>query len=285
MHLGHLVNAMHVWGVAGAFGGQVVLRIEDHDRTRCRPEYEAALLDDLEWLGFEADVHPVASFRAVSPGQGHPARQSDQGARYETALHELTERGLVYACRCTRRDIAQRVPHASGEEPRYPGTCRLQQVSDAESWARRVRLEPETFVFDDLRMGRQVQHPSRQCGDVLVRDRHGQWTYQFAVVVDDMAHEVDVVIRGEDLLSSTGRQLQLATLLGRPTPPLFLHHTLLVHADGSKLSKANHDTALRELRQAGMSAASLLGEAAVRAGLLSVHRTLHAVDVPALFSV
>ena len=283
MHLGHLVNAMHVWGIARAHGGEVLLRVEDHDRTRCRPEYEAALLEDLEWLGFEADIHPVSSFRGAPQGLSHPARQSQQGGRYASALHRLDADRCVYACRCTRRDIAQLVPHAPGEEPRYPGICRDLRVADAESWARRVRLDPATFSFDDLRLGPQSQSPWRQCGDVLVRDRHGQWTYQFAVVVDDLIHDVDVIIRGEDLLTSTGRQLQLASLLGRETAPLFLHHTLLVHADGSKLSKANRDTALRDLRADGATAAALLGEAAVRAGLLSAHRSLTALDVPALF--
>ncbi len=283
LHLGHLVNAMHVWGVARAFGGKVLLRIEDHDRTRCRSEYETALLADLSWLGFEADVHSVASFQARPAGQAHPARQSDQQTRYDVALSQLAARGLVYTCRCTRREIADRVPHVAGEEPCYPGICRGLAIPDEVSWARRVRLEPEELTFDDLRLGAQVQHPSRQCGDLLVRDRHGQWTYQFAVVVDDMAHAVDVVIRGEDLLISTGRQMQLASLLGRLAPPLFLHHGLLVHPDGRKLSKANRDTALRELRQAGVTAASLLGEAAVRAGLIPRHRSLLAADVPELF--
>jgi glutamyl-tRNA synthetase/glutamyl-Q tRNA(Asp) synthetase len=284
MHLGHLVNAMHVWGIARAHGGEVLLRIEDHDRTRCRPEYETALLDDLEWLGLEADIHPVSSFRAIPSGRDHPSRQSDQTSRYASALHRLTADHLVYACRCTRRDIAQLVPHAPGEEPRYPGICRDRHVDDAESWARRVRLDPTTFDFHDLRLGPQVQAPWQQCGDVLVRDRHGQWTYQFAVVVDDLTHGVDVVIRGEDLLTSTGRQLQLASLLGRESAPLFLHHTLLVHADGSKLSKANRDTSLRDLRSDGATAEGLLGEAAVRAGLLSTHRSLTALDLPFLFA-
>ncbi len=268
LHLGHLVNALHVWGVARAFGGTVVLRIEDHDRTRCRPEYERALLDDLEWLGFTPDVYDVPSFRA--DGTTHPARQSNQDARYGAALDRLSARGLVYPCRCTRRDIAQVVPHRPGEEPRYPGTCRAAGVPSPETFARRVRLDDSTYDFDDLRLGPLAQSPQQQCGDVLVRDRHAQWTYQFAVVVDDMAHDIDVVIRGEDLLASTGRQLQLASLLGRTRDIRFLHHTLLVHPDGSKLSKATHDTSLREMRAAGVRAGQLLAEAARRSGLRDI---------------
>lgn len=280
LHLGHLVNALHVWGIARAHGGSVVLRVEDHDRTRCRPEYEQALLDDLDWLGLDADQYRTASFRADA--QTHPARQSNGEARYAAALARLEAQELVYPCRCTRRDIAAIVPHASGEEPCYPGTCRRAAVPPHETFARRVQLAPADFAFHDLRLGPLVQAPWRQCGDVLVRDRHAQWTYQFAVVVDDLAHDVDVIIRGEDLLASTGRQLQLAALLGRTRPPLFLHHTLLVHPDGSKLSKATRDTALRDLRADGVRPAALFAEAARRAGLAQVHE-LPAADIASLF--
>ena len=280
LHLGHLVNALHVWGIARAHGGCVVLRLEDHDRTRCRPEYEAALLEDLEWLGLQADEYDAPSFRA-DPAS-HPARQSNQEARYAAALDTLDGQGLVYPCRCTRRDIAALVPHAPGAEPRYPGTCRQAAVPAQDTFARRVRLEPASFAFDDLRLGRLEQAPHLQCGDLLVRDRHAQWTYQFAVVVDDMAHGIDVIIRGEDLLASTGRQLQLAALLGRARPPRVLHHTLLVHPDGSKLSKATHDTSLREMRAAGARPEHLLAEAARRAGLAE-WAELPVRDVASLF--
>jgi glutamyl-tRNA synthetase/glutamyl-Q tRNA(Asp) synthetase len=272
---------MHVWGIARAHGGHVLLRLEDHDRTRCRPEYEAALLEDLDWLGLIPDQWPTSSFRA--DGVGHPARQSNQSARYAAALASLDASGLVYPCRCTRRDIAALVPHTPGEEPCYPGTCRRAPVPPDETFARRVMLAPASFTFDDLRLGSITQAPWQQCGDLLVRDRHAQWTYQFAVVVDDLAHDIDVIIRGADLLASTGRQRQLASLLGRAAPPTVLHHMLLVHADGSKLSKARHDTALRELRAAGATAAELFGVAAARAGLQEAPRPLPAEALPELF--
>ncbi|MCO4098914.1 glutamate--tRNA ligase family protein [Gemmatimonas sp.] len=280
LHLGHLVNAIHVWGIARAHGGRVLLRLEDHDRTRCRPEYEQALLDDLEWLGLTPDDFDTTSFRnnLVS----HHARQSNQHRRYASALQQLAAHGMVYGCRCTRKDIAQQVPHSAGTEARYPGTCRALELSDTDTYAKRVRLETRAFHFDDLRLGAIGQTPADQCGDLLVRDRHAQWTYQFAVVVDDMTHGIDVVIRGEDLLESTGRQLQLAELLGRTAPPRFLHHTLLVHPDGSKLSKATHDTSLRDMRTAGARPDELLGLAARRAGLGDMQR-LSAADIPSLF--
>ena len=122
-----------------------------------------------------------------------------------------------------------------------------------------------------------------QCGDVLVRDRHGSWTYQFAVTVDDFEQGIDVIIRGEDLLPSTGRQWQLARLLGRATPPLVLHHPLLVHADGAKLSKANRDTSLRERRADGAGPESLLGEAAFLCGLAQSAEPISAGEIARLF--
>lgn len=281
LHLGHVVNAVFVWGVARAFGGQVVLRLEDHDRTRCRPEFERALCDDLEWLGFDADVAPVESYRQQSGG--HPNRQSDNYERYAAALRTLEAQEQVYACACSRRAIAAGAPTTDGEV-RYPGTCRDANVDGGQTLARRVRLNDESESFDDLRLGLNSQTPALQCGDILARDRNGNWTYQFAVTVDDMAQDIDVIIRGEDLLASTGRQQQVARLLGRASLPRVLHHPLLVHSDGTKLSKANHDTAIRERRARGESAASLIGEAAFRAGLTTAPRAIHARDVSTLFA-
>jgi glutamyl-tRNA synthetase/glutamyl-Q tRNA(Asp) synthetase len=130
-----------------------------------------------------------------------------------------------------------------------------------------VRLGPGVEAFDDLAMGPQSQHPATQCGDLLVRDRLGNWTYQFAVTVDDMAERVTDVIRGADLLGSTGRQIRLARLLGRPAPPRFLHHTLLMGPDGLKLSKSRGDTGIRELRAAGVAPAEVLARARELASL------------------
>jgi glutamyl-tRNA synthetase/glutamyl-Q tRNA(Asp) synthetase len=281
LHLGHLVNALYVWGIARAFGGRVLLRVEDHDRTRCRPEYEHALLDDLDWLGFMPDEFPSASFRAA--GASHPSRQSDNGDRYARALAELQDRGLVFPCDCTRRSIAGASPRREGEEVRYPGTCRDRHLDGDEILARRIRIDPGVEAFEDLRLGMFADDPSTQCGDVLARDRHGGWTYQFAVTVDDFEQEVDVIIRGEDLLASTARQRRMARLLGRTTLPLVLHHPLLVHDGGAKLSKALGDTALRERRAAGTRADQLIGEAAFLVGLQPTPASLTAADAGALF--
>lgn len=280
LHLGHVVNAIYVWGVARAYGGRVVLRIEDHDRSRCRPAYEAALLDDLDWLGFIPDEGTTGEFRAgVSP-----RRQSDSEWRYAAAITALELRHLVYVCRCSRGDIARLVDDRPNEEMCYPGTCRDAAVPTDASLQRRVRLDTGRERFFDLLRGPQEQMPAEQCGDLLVRDRLGHWTYQFAVTVDDLDQRIDVVIRGEDLLASTGRQRALARLLGRRTPLHFLHHPLIRHPDGAKLSKSAGDTGVRELRSAGHSAADVIGKAAHAAGLVAEVRPITARDVASLFS-
>lgn len=138
--------------------------------------------------------------------------------------------------------------------------------------------------FDDPLFGTFNDDPSLQCGDLLVRDRRGNWTYQFAVVVDDIEQGIDLVIRGEDLLSSTARQIRLARLLGRERPPVFAHHPVLTHPDGTKLSKSAGDTGIAELRAAGWSAARTLGEAAYRAGLQREPGSIEAKDLANLFA-
>lgn len=252
LHLGHVASALAVWGLARAFGGRVLLRIEDHDRTRSRSEYERGILEDLEWLGFRAD--------------GPIVRQSEREAKYGHALQVLNQRGLVYPCDCSRRSIEAATGPVVGEA-RYQGTCRERAVDGSLSKARRVRIEPMRLAFRDLLLGDVEQIPAEQCGDVLVCDRLGQWTYQFAVVVDDLDQGVDLVIRGADLLDSTGRQLQLARLLGREALPSFLHHPLITRSDGQKLSKSSRDTGVRDLRVLGWSAERVLGQAAAALGL------------------
>jgi glutamyl-Q tRNA(Asp) synthetase len=264
LHLGHIVNAVAVWGVARATGAEVALRIEDHDRQRCRPEYESALLEDLEWLGFTPGLPSIAQLR-----QGpSPWRQSDSGAPYEAAVERLRQRGHhLYYCDCSRSTVAagEEAVDSNTERP-YPGRCRDRGLGPGPDRGLRLALPEAEQQFSDLRLGTQRQLPSAQCGDLLLRDRRGNWTYQFAVVVDDERHEIDLVVRGEDLLASTGRQLQLAAMLSRVDPPAYLHHTLIRKPGGEKLSKGNRDTSVRELRAAGRSRAELIGTALGAAG-------------------
>ena len=279
LHLGHVVNAVYVWGLARALGGRVQLRLEDHDRTRSRPEYERALLDDLEWLGLEPDLGTAAELR-----QGRSLfRQSDCGAVYQEQLDRLAAAGLVFGCECSRREMDAEAGGGFNRETRYPGRCRQRHLPLGPGRGVRLRVDPGEERFVDARLGERRQDPSAQCGDMLLRDRLGNWTYQFAVVVDDLRHGVDLVIRGEDLVESTGRQLRLARLLGRRREAVFLHHPLVRKPDGAKLSKAAGDAGLRQLREAGVPPAEVLGRAACIGGLLDSARPLAVTDLTGLF--
>ncbi|MGH7533478.1 MAG: glutamate--tRNA ligase family protein [Gemmatimonadales bacterium] len=279
LHLGHIVNAVYVWGIGRAQGGSVVLRLEDHDRTRFKPEFEASILDDLDWLGLVPDDGITAGFRS---GRSE-FRQSDNVERYQHALDLLSRRGLVYVCDCRRAD--REPPDADGgNEPCYAGTCRDRALADGPGRRLRIRMDPGIEAFHDLALGAQHQDPASQCGDLVVRDGAGNWTYQFAVTVDDAVHRIDLVIRGRDLLGSTGRQIRLARLLGREVPPVYYHHPLVIGADGRKLSKREFAKGIRDLRGEGQSPASVLGEAAYLGGLLPTLRDLPTTELADLFA-
>lgn len=255
LHIGHVVNAIYVWGMARERGGQVLLRIEDHDRQRCQPEFETALLDDLDWLGFTPDVYPTSAFRA-----GHcDGRQSDRTGAYMNALAPLITRGLVFGCDCTRSQV--------GAGP-YSGRCRERGLGLTESVGWRVRVD-------------ERREPT---GDLLIRDRLGNWTYQWAATTDDTLQQITLVIRGADLLDSTSRQIYLARLLGRETPPEFFHHPLVMKSATQKVSKSDGDTGIRDLRAAGWSAERVIGYAAAVVGLQTAAQPLDATDVSRLFA-
>ncbi len=267
LHLGHVVNAIHVWREARIRGGRVLLRIEDHDRERCRPEYEVALLEDLDWLGFVPDVYPTDAFRA---GRCE-SRQSDRHEVYQQVAEGLIARGLVYACACTRKGLekkrrrvsfsSKKTPDVFSRDLPYSGTCRHLDLPFEGAVGWRVRLPPDTVTFDDRWSRVQVQTPAEQCGDMLIRDRRGNWTYQFVAAVDDHLQGITDVIRGVDLLPSTGRQILLGCLLGRGTPAAFAHHALIMKSPAQKLSKSDGDTGVRDLRASGWSVARVLNTA------------------------
>jgi len=244
-----VANAIYVWGMAATAGAEVLLRIEDHDRVRSRPEFEIALLEDLEWLGFRPDAGPI--------------RQSDDDAPYATALARLRGDGLVYGCDCTRSTFnawaaAHGRPWAG---PGCPGGC-ADRGLPGPVW--RVALGRGSERWPDARLG-SSEAAVAATGDLPIRDRHGNWTYGFCVVVDDRRQGVDLVVRGEDLRDATADQIRLGRMLGRALPPAFLHHGLIRRADGSKLSKSAGDTGVRELRAAGLPAPDVIGRAAVPA--------------------
>jgi glutamyl/glutaminyl-tRNA synthetase len=264
LHLGHLLNALYVWGIARATGGTVVLRVEDHDRQRSRHEHEAVMLDDLDRLGLRPDRPSTDDLRA-GPS---PYRQSDDDAPYAAAVALLRARGLVYACECSRADVAgwtggrAVAPAGAG----CPGGCRERALSEAPHRAQRVALGDGEETVDDLLLGRW-SGPVAPWGDPVVRDRLGNRGYTLCVVVDDARQGVDLVIRGRDLRDATPFQVRLRRALGIAGPPAYLHHPLVLRPDGAKLSKANDDTAIRELLGAGVRPAELFGMAAAAAGL------------------
>lgn len=251
LHLGHAANALWVWGAARRSGAEVLLRIEDHDRQRSREAFVAALLEDLAWLGFRADRGPV---RQTDP---------DALAAYDAALTRLRDAGLVYVCACTRATFGEwaRVHGRFWVGPGCPGGCRSLALPEDAATSLRVDLGAGAESFEDLWLGPQVSDVARD-GDLVVRDRAGNWTYGFAVVVDDLRHGVDLVVRGDDLLPETARQIRLARRLGRTEPARFLHHRLIRKDSGAKLSKSDGDTGVRDLRAAGWSASDVRAEAA-----------------------
>jgi glutamyl-Q tRNA(Asp) synthetase len=271
LHLGHLANAIYVWGFARRFGGRVLLRIEDHDRQRCRPEFEVALLDDLDRLGISADEPSTDELRA-GPSS---LRQSDNGSIYEAALERLTGVTDVYACDCSRATFAAwRQAHGRGwSGPGCPGHCHARHLERAPALTLRAALGDGAEGWDDLLLGTRTG-PVAADGDLPVRDRNGNWTYAFCVVVDDLRHGVDLVVRGEDLAEATPAQIRLGRLFSREAPPTFAHHPLIRRPDGSKLSKADGATAIGDLLDAGRSPEELLGEAGAAVALADAARPL-----------
>ncbi len=281
LHLGHVVNMIFVWGVARAVGAQIILRVEDHDRGRCRPEYEKALFEDLDWLGFTADLGLKSPDEKLSP-----FRQSDARSAYDGALSLLKSEGYnVYRCGCSRKDILSRQPQEEhAEELRYDNHCRDLHVDENSPHGIRVELSDEMIECHDLWLGPLQQRPAQQCGDLLLRDRDGYDTYQGAVVADDVRQQVNLIVRGQDLTASTGRQILLARMLKQEKTASFLHHPLLMDRDGRKLSKRQLATAITARRQQQERAEDILGEACYLVGLLSHQRPLTAEEAMELIS-
>jgi glutamyl-tRNA synthetase len=261
IHLGNARSALLGWLQARAAGGRFLLRIEDLDRARCKPQFLDDLYRDLEWLGLDWDEPPLI--------------QSQRDASYREALERLERAGRVYPCFCTRAEIARAAsaPHGLSEEgPRYPGTCAGLAPEAATERARtrvpalRFRAAPGEWCFEDGLHGRTCQDVAALVGDFVVRRNDGVASYQLAVVVDDAASGITDVLRGDDLLSSTPRQLQLYEALGLEAPR-FWHVPLVLGEDGKRLAKREGAFAVAELRERRLPVESVLGLLAAWSGL------------------
>ncbi len=268
LHLGHVHSALVGWRAAREAGGRFLLRVEDIDPQRCRPEFGTALIEDLDWLGLRWD--------------GPVRRQSGHLDEHAAALRRLAAAGLAYPCFCSRRAVEAEIARAGGaphgpEGPHYPGTCR--RLTAGERAARIAAGTPHAWrldaaaaaahagpaTFDDALAGRVVADPA-VLGDVVIARRDVPTSYHLAVVVDDAAQGVTLVTRGEDLLPATHVHRLLQAALGLPVPA-YVHHPLLRGADGVRLSKRDGAVSVRALRDAGRTAADVLAMAGGGTGL------------------
>jgi glutamyl-tRNA synthetase len=244
------------------------MRVEDLDGPRVRPGLEARILDELRWLGLDWDEGPDVG------GPLGPYRQSERSGRYTAALDRLRAAGLVYPCFCSRAEVAQasQAPHASDEGPRYPGTCRDLPAEERAARATRrppawrFRVPEGPVPFDDGVHGPCSFDVAATVGDFVVARADGVASYQLAVALDDAAMEITDVVRGDDLLASTSRQILLYRALGLPVPR-FAHVPLVVGEDGERLAKRHGALSLAELRERGADPAAVVGMLAAISGL------------------
>jgi len=257
LHLGHAYSALLNAKMARETGGRLLLRIEDIDVARCRPEYEGAIYEDLAWIGFNWE-EPVR-------------RQSEHLSNYARALDPLRDRDLTYPCFCTRGNIARAIagradgPRDPDGSPLYPGTCRRldaktreARLASSERPAWRLNMEKAIGVVEPLTWTEygtgnvaELGAEPQAWGDVVVARRDIATSYHISVVVDDAAQDITDVVRGKDLFASTGVHRLLQVLLGLPAPR-YHHHELITEAGGHKLSKGRGSPTLRDLRAGGM---------------------------------
>jgi len=298
LHLGNARTALLAWLAARSAGGIFLMRVEDLDGPRVRPGLEARILEELRWLGIDWDFEPglAGSSPGTEPadgGSGSPGgvyRQSGRLLLYSAALGRLREAGLAYPCFCSRAEIAQasQAPHASDEGPRYPGTCRDLSAGERAARARerppawRFRVPAGEVAFEDAVHGPCSFDVSGTVGDFVVMRADGVPAYQLAVAVDDAAMEITEVVRGDDLLASTARQLLLYGTLGLAAPR-FAHVPLVVGPDGERLAKRHGALSLGELRERGAEPRAVVGLLAALSGLAPAGARVAPAELVAAF--
>lgn len=272
IHLGNAWAFLLAWLAARASSGEVVLRIEDIDPQRSRPEYTAALIEDLTWLGLDWDYGPDKPEPAG--GSMGPFEQSRRGQQYAAAIAHLEAAGLTYPCFCTRKELRSMAgaPHVDDAGAPYPGTCRslnqAQRQTLLESGRRpclRLRCQDGPVNFTDTVFGPQSLTLADCGGDFALRRSDGVIAYQLAVAVDDALMGINQVVRGRDILISTPRQIALLKLLGYGAPA-YAHVPLLLDDEGERLAKRHQSLALRNLRQLGADPRKITGLLGALAG-------------------
>ena len=275
MHLGNLFSFLLAWLSARHDGGSMVLRIEDLDPSRCRPEFALQMMEDLAWLGLDWD----------EGGTDPAAWQSNRGDLYAAAFEKLEGRGLTYPCFCSRIQRLNEAPHIHEVSPSCPCAGLSPQEIAEKAKERipsyRVRVPHRTVTFVDGLQGPYTQDLWTDCGDFPIKRSDGAWAYQLAVVVDDAAMGVTEVVRGRDLLSSTPRQLWLYEVLGLKAPE-FDHVPLLLAPDGRRLAKRDADLDMGVLRQR-YAPQELVGTLACMAGQLSTSAPISAAELAEQF--
>ncbi len=255
LHLGNLRSALVGWLDARAAKGTFLVRIEDLDPERSKPEHVDGIFEDLEFLGLDWD--------------GEVLHQSQRSGVYREALEELHRAGRVYECTCSRAEIARAAsaPHVGEDGPLYPGTCRDGAApKPGRTPSLRFRVPPGVVSFVDQLHGAFRQDVEHAVGDFIVQRTDGVASYQLAVVVDDAASGVTQVLRGDDLLSSTPRQLMLLEAMGLPAPA-YAHVPLLLQPDGKRLAKRDGASTAKGLRDRGVTAEAIIGLLAKWSGL------------------
>ncbi|HEY3324905.1 MAG TPA: tRNA glutamyl-Q(34) synthetase GluQRS [Planctomycetota bacterium] len=268
LHIGNVRTFLWAWLSARAQGGRVILRVEDLDTPRVKPGVIEKMLDDLRWLGLDWDNGP-----GVTTHENFV--QSQRREHYQRVHARLLAENAIYPCVCTRAELAaaQSAPHEGDVEPRYSGTCRERfrsgahaQESSGRAPAWRVKVAPGVVSFDDLLFGKQEIDVHGSVGDFVVAKAPDNPAYQLAVVADDIAMNVTEVVRGDDLIPSTGRQILLYRLLGAPIPR-YGHVPLVVGTDGKRLAKRHGDARIATLRATGVDPRHLVATLARWSGL------------------
>ncbi len=286
LHLGNLRTALLAWLFARVANGQFVLRVEDLDLARVRPHSTERMIADMRWLGLDWDEGPDVG------GPYAPYTQSERLNIYRHYLQRQLAAGLVYPCYCTRAEITRVASAPHGDEgPRYPGTCRhltaaqrRQHEANGRRPSLRFHVDDERIVsFTDLLTGPMQQHVQQATGDFIICRSDGIFAYQFAVVVDDALMQLNQIVRGADLLSSTPRQILLYEALGFPIPT-FVHVPLVLDEQGNRFSKRSESAGLAPLRAAGMTPAQVVGQLAASCGLVEPGASITPIELAQQFT-